>query len=212
MKIKYLLPILALIFAIAGTSCTSIPQAPVPVPPAAPVWTGISDCAKGVWCYDGLISSKVTPAMLAANVGAFCPNYSKADKNKFWVKFVAAIAYAESAWDPKNTYKETTMGIDPITGKTVESDGMLQLSCQDVVNYASLPSAANMDCRKHPGAMFDPIVNLSFGVEIMDHLIKRNPSLDISSTKSVGAYWSSARIGHDASRVKLRKLMPECGA
>jgi hypothetical protein len=33
---------------------------------------------------------------------------------------------------------ETTMGTDPVTGKQVASEGLLQLSYQDVPNYGSV--------------------------------------------------------------------------
>lgn len=192
---------LAAWFATWAMGCTT------PPPPVNPP---VTDCAKNSWCWSNLVESKITPAMLAANLGSFCPNQKSVDRKKLWISIIKAVSKAESAWNPKAVYVEKSMGIDPITGRTVESVGMMSLSCQDVINYASLPTAKLVDCRAHPGAILDPILNLQFAMEIIDKLVSRNPSLDISDRKSVGAYFSTVWMGHDAARAQVKKEIPGC--
>lgn len=168
----------------------------------------IGKCLKNTWRYDSLVLSKLTSTILAANVSSFCPNAKKLDAKTVWLNIVKAIAYAESGWNPEEQYTEKSMGIDPVTGKQVVSEGLLQMSYQDSRNWSSLPLCKAIDYTKKN--ITDPVLNLSCGMEIMDRLAGRDTSLDISNTKSLGAYWSTVRAGHNASRTKLRALMPEC--
>lgn len=198
-------------------SCATIPKPPEQAPEKTPVQEEPSKavpCARGSWCqvWTDTVKQKITPNLLNANYSSFCSNYQSLDKQALVLNFVKAVTYAESAWNPKEVYVEKTMGIDPITGRQVESDGMWQLSCQDpaMSAYKNLPTASEIDCRKNPNAIFDPVTNLKFGMEILNYWVGRSPGVDVSSKSSGGAYWSSMRIGHDASRKKLKALMAEC--
>mgnify|MGYP000994362370 FL=1 len=86
------------------------------------------------------------PQMLGQNVAddveLFCPRYkSLSDKQRlnFWGQLLAGMSKFESSWNPASYYVETTMGLDPITGRQVASEGLLQLSYQDEKSY-------NIDC------------------------------------------------------------------
>lgn len=185
------------------SACATVPPQVAPLPAPVP----IGPCLKNSWCYDSLVSAKITPVMLSAEPGDFCPKYSSVDHTKFWLKFVASIAFAESSWNPNEDYPETSMGIDPITGKQVVSSGLMQLSWQDRNNYPNAPTCQKLDYKANPKAIYDPAINLGCSMEIMDSLLKRYGG-NIPST--LGKYWSSARVGHMASRNKLKQLMPEC--
>src|ERR1035437_9031673 len=80
-----------------------------------------------------------TPAIMAGFTGnslaSVCPKWEQVDKPSVWLKFWENIIQHESSMNPNSTYTETSMGIDPITGKQVVSAGLLQLSFQDVPNY-----------------------------------------------------------------------------
>ncbi len=188
-------------------------KAPDPVP--AKDYPKLEDCARLTWCWDNLVLSHITPAMLAANVSSFCPKYKELDGKRVWLNIVKSIAWNESSWNPQETYTESAMGTDPVTKKQVESEGLLQLSYQDAKNWSSLPQCKQIDYGKRN--IRDPEINLSCGMAIMDRLAGRNPSKDISNRlkktgySSLGDYWSSVWIGKTKSRGMMKKLMPECG-
>lgn len=217
MKYYYSPLILALAISLTMFGCATVQ------PPSSPVEKApeLTKCAKDAFCWDSVVEAKITPAMLAANVESFCPKYKSLDRKKVWLNIIKAMSYAESGWNPETRYVETTQGIDKITGKRNESVGLLQMSCGDVLSsvYGKFPSAIPFDCRTNPSGITDPVINLNFGLDVMNYWAAKGGSLDISSTKSVGAYWSSARIPykdakgkwhHEASRAKMKKLMPSC--
>lgn len=201
MRNKILFSIISFISLLSG--CTIQPVAPSPigtVPPASNTPMGYSG-----WSQAAFVAQHLTPAMLKVDLGDFCPKQAGVDRSKAFALLVESIAYAESGLDPKDTYIESAMGTDPITGKQVESDGYLQLSYQDKLNWKT-PTCQQLDYSK--GNIFDPAINLGCGMEIMDRLAQR--SGPVSSVSNLGAYWSTVRIGHQASRTHFKKLMPEC--
>lgn len=198
------------------TSCTTTPTTP-PAPvetPAEKVEDAAKPCARGTWCavWTDTVKAKITPSLLNANYSSFCSNYKALDKPTLVLNFVKAIAWNESEWDPNNRYVEKTQGIDQITGKRNESVGLLQMSCGDVLSraYRDFSSVPAFDCRKDPNGITDPVANLNFGLDVMSYWAKNGGSLDVSSTKSIGAYWSSARLDATKSRKKMKELMKEC--
>jgi hypothetical protein len=199
-------------------SCTTAPVSPAPIEKAVPVEKA-EPCAKGTFClvWEDAVKAKITPAMLAANVSSFCPKYKGLDGKTVWLNIVKSLAWAESEWNPETTYRETTMGTDPVTGAQIVSEGLMQLSYTDSRNWSSIAACKAIDYAKKN--IRDPIVNISCAMGIMGKLVARDPAKDISDTKSGGAYWSSARLPykdakgkwhHTASREKMKKLMPEC--
>lgn len=129
------------------------------------------------------------------DVTQFCPSYhslSDDQKASFWVYFVSAIAKYESAFDPLSRMREPGMGDDPVTGRPVYSEGLLQLSYQDSLNYPFCNefdwkrdrSLSASDPRK---TILDPYKNLSCGVRILDRLVARHHLIAFDS----GNYWST---------------------
>lgn len=123
----------------------------------------------------------------------FCPTYDRLDKNQkinFWAQLFAGIAYYESGWSPTSRMQETTMGTDPVTGRPVYSEGLLQLSYQDIQWATYCEFDWNKD--KHLAAtdptktILDPFKNLRCGIKIMADQVARKKEVVLSS----GVYWA----------------------
>lgn len=138
------------------------------------------------------------PQMLGQNVAddveLFCPNYkSLSDKQRlnFWGQLLAGMSKFESSWKPASYYVETTMGLDPITGRQVASEGLLQLSYQDEKSYKidcgfdwSLDQVfTNTDPRK---TIFNPHNNLRCGIKILARQLNRQRAISTTT----GVYWA----------------------
>lgn len=127
-----------------------------------------------------------------------CPKYDSLDRNKkivAWGYFFAAVAKFESAWDPTSWMVESTMSTDPITKKQVKSEGLLQLSYQDIqwapyceFDWSKDKLLGQDDPKK---TIFDPYKNLSCGMRIMDRQIRRTKKIILSS----GVYWAVLKKG-----------------
>lgn len=132
-----------------------------------------------------------------ADVDQFCPMYSRLgtqDKLNFWVEFFAGVSLYESGFKPTSRMVETTMGTDPITGRQVASEGLLQLSYQDVewapyceFDFQKDRQYAINDVRR---SILDPATNLSCGIQILDRQVKSHG--DIALSKNV--YWATLKI------------------
>jgi hypothetical protein len=138
------------------------------------------------------------PQMLGQNVAddveLFCPKYKLlSDKQRlnFWGQLLAGMSKFESSWKTTSYYVETTMGLDPITGRQVASEGLLQLSYQDEKSYNfdcgfdwSIDQAfTNIDPRK---TIFNPHNNLRCGVKILARQLNRQRAISTTS----GVYWA----------------------
>jgi len=194
----------------AGTPAAPIkPPAPpvAPTPNPAPVtslkfeplaWeakvTGSSYWSNTIY---NVIQSE-EPQMLGQNVAddieLFCPAYRTLTDHQrlnFWGQLFAGMSKFESGWNPATYYVETTMGLDPVTGRQVASEGLLQLSYQDQRSYnldcgfdwAVDKNYTNTDSRK---SIFDPLKNLRCGIKILAKQLARQRA--ISTTTDV--YWS----------------------
>lgn len=172
------------------------PPKPDPITPPAP--SGEGEILDKGWSpdYTKYIISHLTPAMLAFPAPSFCPKFnslSSAQHLDFWAAILESTAYPESGFDRFNRYIETGIsGKDPVTGKTVESDGLLQVSygdasCRGLFDY---PSDQSKPVKQW--SIFNPYKNLQCGIQIWDGLIKHygnGPSL-----RSIGGhYWSTVR-------------------
>lgn len=143
------------------------------------------------------------PQMLGQNVAddveTYCPKYRSLNDNQrmnFWGQLFAGMAKYESAWKPSSRMVETTMGIDPFTGRQVASEGLLQLSYQDESSY-------NFDCgfdwtkdkllsdTDPKKTIFDPKNNLRCGIKIMARQLKNKRAIGLTS----GVYWAVLKIG-----------------
>ncbi len=190
---------------------TSTPVAPsVPTSPSGPssststsytaTWEK-KDSSRAVWSNTiRQVVDEKAPFLFKGpgDVEQFCPMYSRLgtqDKLNFWVEFFSAVALYESNDKPTARMVETTMSIDPITGKQVESEGLLQLSYQDVqwapyceFNYQADKKYAVTDVRR---SILDPATNLSCGIQILNDQVKKYGNIALSSN----VYWATLKIG-----------------
>lgn len=134
----------------------------------------------------------------ADDMSKFCPRYGNLDNDQranVWAALFSAMAKYESAYSPISRMHETTMGTDPVTGNPVYSEGLLQLSYQDVqwarwceFDWSKDKNLASKDPRK---TILDPYKNLYCGVGIMARQIKNKGLITVSS----GAYWAVLKSG-----------------
>lgn len=152
----------------------------------------------------------------AQDIQDFCPMYDRLghqDKTNFWVELLAAMTKFESSFKPTMRYTESTMGTDPVTGKQVVSEGLLQLSYQDERSYRSvLPAGvcdfdfesdsklAITDVRR---TILDPKTNLICGIGILNRQIDRYGKIAIAS----GAYWAVIKSNSKYSKLtEIRQI------
>lgn len=141
----------------------------------------------------------------ASDITRFRSNFhSLTDDQKatILVEMISAIALPESGWKPTTRMVETTMGIDPITGKQVVSEGLLQLSYQD--KQWAKPCRFNWEADKNLSAtdprktILDPYVNLECGIGILARQITRTGKIILSS----GVYWAVLKEGGKYQKIQ----------
>lgn len=136
----------------------------------------------------------------------FCPNYnslSVPQKVHFWSFLVSAITRYECDYDPAVRYVEPGMGKDPITGQPVASEGLLQLSYQDVLTFPfcnefdwSVDSKLNpLDKKK---TIFDPYKNLRCGIQILNLQVQKYNLIGTNK----GGYWAVIIPTNKHSKIK----------
>lgn len=140
----------------------------------------------------------------------FCPGYevlNRAQKVHFWAQLISVISFYESGWDPTSRMKEASLGADLITGQTVYSEGLLQLSYQDIQWTKGCDFDWSKDKLMDPGdpkrTILDPYKNLQCGIKILSQQIASKKRIILSS----GVYWAVIREG--SSRISLIKKITE---
>lgn len=151
------------------------------------------------------------PDLLKANpldAKIFCPNFanlSESERKQFWAFFISSMAKFESDFDPKEAYTE---GFKDNKGRYVVSRGLLQISIESSQSYR---------CGfKSSVEMHSPTRNLSCGIRILNHWMKRDNR--IASKLGLGwrggaRYWSVLRAGKKTSYqsiVKWSNALPFC--
>lgn len=186
------------------TTPTPTPTPPVVTPPTNPgtynmvplAWESSKYPQREVWS-DYLMTLVLTDwkSLLAGanDMKTFCPKYSTLNNNQranVWAQLFVSMAKYESAYSPTSRMQETTMGTDPVTGRPVYSEGLLQLSYQDVqgfkfckLNWSKDKNLSSTDPKK---TILDPYINLHCAVGIMANQIAKKGSIAIGS----GAYWA----------------------
>lgn len=175
--------------------------APPPTPPdeqvlGAVAWDNPKKNSRdwSLHVYQMILDKKLSLLRGANDIATFCPQFnilSEEQRAYFWTAFVAAFAYYESGWDPTARMVETTMGTDPVTGKQVASEGLLQLSYQDGRNHSycnefDWSADRKLSARDPRKTILDPFKNLSCGVQILNRQIERYGKILIDK----GAYWA----------------------
>lgn len=147
----------------------------------------------------------------------FCPRYNSLNDNEranVWAQLFVAMARYESAYSPTSRMHETTMGTDPITKKPVFSEGLLQLSYQDITGWKFCKFDWSKDKYLSPTdpkkTILDPYINLHCGVGIMAKQIARTGKIKVGS----GAYWAviktNSRYQQISSITSMVKSLSMC--
>lgn len=154
----------------------------------------------------------------AEDVTLFCPRYFSLTTNErinFWGLLISGIVKYESGFDPTSRMRETTMGTDPVTGKQVFSEGLMQLSYQDGRQYEFCDQFDwTTDRHLHPEdpkkSILDPYKNLNCGVKILAKQIRDRSRITVSK----GIYWAVIRADGKRNKIAqisaLTKKMPGC--
>lgn len=154
----------------------------------------------------------------AKDVSTFCPKFSTLnvqDQQIAYAELIVAMAFYESGWNKTSRYNEKTMGIDPITKKPVYSEGLLQLSYQDVqwAKYCEFDWSKdkNLNETDPNKTIFDPSKNLTCGVKILANQIKKHGEIFISK----GVYWAVIKEGGRYEKIaeiknKVLTAFPKC--
>jgi hypothetical protein len=158
----------------------------------------------------------------------FCPAWASLDQGQraqFFADLLYAISLPESGRDRRSMYNETGIvderthrqSIDPVTGRPILSEGLLQLSYADARHY---PPSNDLACAfdfehdrdafdadladaegkkslrsQHPErSILDPYVQFSCALHILDELVRKRPSESFSA--AAGRYWSTMRPRH----------------
>jgi hypothetical protein len=147
----------------------------------------------------------------------FCPNFnnlSNDERANAWAELFVGVAKYESGYDHTMRFHESTMGTDSVTKLPVYSEGLLQLSYQDIRGYSfcdfnwSVDSKLDKDDPKK--TIFDPYKNLDCGVGIMSRQLARSGLITVSTN----AYWSTLRSGGKYNKISqiaaIVKALPFC--
>ena len=132
-----------------------------------------------------------------------------------WAELISAVAFHESGWKPTSRMKEPGLGTDPVTGQTVWSEGLLQLSYQDTewARFCRFDWNRDKDLAPNDPAktILDPALNLDCGVRILAGQIHRTHFVVLAS----GVYWSVLKEGGNHTKVAeiaaMTKKLPFCG-
>lgn len=151
-----------------------------------------------------------------------CFNYydMPTDKQKQVVaELIVAMAKYESGWDPKKRLKEPVSDFpngDAITGKPVYSEGLLQLSYQDVkwhpyCNAIDWTKDKNKLATDHTRTILSPTINLNCGAQILARQIRTRGTFYTTTNY----YWSVLRIGGKWGKTNeitsyIKKAVPSC--
>lgn len=185
--------------------------------------------------YSNFVEAKVSdvyPALLgigAARMTTVCPKWSALDREsreRFWSGLLYAIAGPESGRNRTAVFRETGLSTDSVTGLQIRSEGLLQLSYVDVVNYrypggdiswehdramAYADYAAARSSGNPERTILNAYSNLNLGLFIMNRLTGNYPSEKLETT--LGKYWSTMRPANSTfAKVMtgLKSKMPAC--
>jgi hypothetical protein len=152
-------------------------------------------------------------------VSALCPRYrdlSGADRRAFWAYFFQALAGAEAGLKPTADVRHTDPAvavIDPVTGRIVRQQGLLQLAYEDSRRYGcDFDWARDRLLPEHDPdkTILQPRSNLLCGIRIVENqIVKQHKPLLTDSS-----YWVTLQPSHLSSRIFLKQMANEpafCG-
>lgn len=154
------------------------------------------------------IKLKLNLFELAQDAERVYPGYSKLKDDQkvlVWAQFIVMITKFESSFNPTSRYQEKTMkDLDPVTKDKIWSEGLMQMSYQDTVNYAGSPfnlgkNWCGFDWSKDKllsptdpkKTILDPKINLDCGVKVLANQISYYGKAIVSK----GVYWAVINDG-----------------
>lgn len=154
----------------------------------------------------------------AEDIEQFCPQYNTLDNKlraNFWAALVAAISRQESGDDPVAGSIEKTMGVDPVTGMQVRSEGLLQLSYQDTTGWSfchfdwQVDKDLKVDDPKK--TILDPFRNLDCGMRILAQQVQQKHRITLED----GVYWAVLKVGGKYQKIAeiaqmTQAMIPPC--
>jgi hypothetical protein len=157
----------------------------------------------------GLIEQNFESLELANDIDYFCPNYKNlAHKQKIniWGQLIASISFFESTFNPKARIISPSKTLDPITNKSLVSEGLLQLGYIDIINHNckfNWEKDSKYDEDDSHKTILNPYRNLSCGMTILTEQIIKHKSIVIKK----GAYWAVIKKDHPNSKIEQIKKM-----
>lgn len=211
---------------IAGSVGPALLAQAVKPAPATPIDVKKAELGGNPWDpqWDVIIEKNIPPEMLSMqvpkDVRRLCPNFysmSETDKRAFWAYFFQALAGAEACLDPTKRVRHGERQIsrtDPVTGKIVRSEGLLQVSYWDSQRYGcdfDWDRDKDLKADDPNKTILQPKNNLECGIKILQNQIiaQQKPLLAKKS------YWEPLRPGGYSHKNFLKEMTnpPEaCGA
>lgn len=182
-----------------------------PIEPGKYYWTAKGEHSKQ-WDEFVLEALLDAPTLISGSrdIKEFCPSWDKQDgesRKKVIIQLISAMAYFESGLRLNDRMKESSSENDPVTKQPVYSEGLLQLSYQDELNYNNkVPKQYckfnwEADKKLNPTdkskSIFDPKTNLQCGLMILERQVLTKGLIGYDKS-----YWSVLR----PSRTKLPRI------
>lgn len=153
----------------------------------------------------------------AEDITTICPQYSSLDKDlrlKVWGELISAMSFYESGWNPNAQFTETGLGNDEITGRTLTSEGLLQLSYNDTrwAKWCQFDWEADKNNNgTRPTTILTPKNNLECGVGILARQTNKYKKLLMSKN----TYWAVIKEGHQNCKIPqitrmVQSRVPQC--
>ena len=181
-------------------------------------WESTSHPERKSWSYYAykVVDQQFAKLDQATDATRFCPNYHALTRNQkinFWGDLFSGIAYYESGWSPVDRMREA-MGTDSITHLPVYSEGLLQLSYQDIRWAPYCPFDWSQDRALSSSSpektILNPYKNLYCGIRILADQVASRKAIALNS----GVYWSTLQIGGTYSQIagisKMTKRLTFC--
>jgi hypothetical protein len=185
--------------------------------------------------YDQYIQEHLSESLLtvpASRMVHFCPSWEKLSRRQraqFYSDLFYSVASAESDFNSASMYVEDKLGTDPVTGEPVVSEGLFQLSYQDVRRYGAPcdfhfsqdrekfledlrgKTRGSLIAKHRDREILNPYRGLSCALAITEQRLRESPkSFDLA----MAAYWSTLNPKHTEKRqtilVGLRTRSSPC--
>lgn len=191
-----------------------------PYKPVGLMWESSSKPERTKWSaylHNIILNRWNTLLQGAEDMDQFCPNFhnlSNDERANAWAALFVGVTKFESSYNPTMRFHESTMGTDSVTKQPVYSEGLLQLSYQDIRGYSFCEFDWAVDsklAKTDPNkTIFDPYKNLDCGVGIMTRQLARSGLITVSTN----AYWSTLKSGGKYNKIEqisaMVKALPFC--